>query len=209
MKRATIVNLNKSKFVNVISKNNIVIIMAIFYALGILFGVLWLKNSQSILEIARQSFSDYLAARENKGMFSVFLSSFMGTLPIALLLFLCGTSIVGIVLTPLAVCYRGFEYGVLSGFLYTTFSLQGIAFNSLILIPCTILAVFGYIISGREALKFSLKLAKISMPKGQAANLYSDFKTYCKIFILILILFVFSALLDAIMSVSFLKFFNF
>ena len=209
MKRTTIVNLNKSKFVNVISKNNIVIIMTFFYVLGILLGVLWLKNSQGIFDIAKQSFSAYLSERSAKGLFSVFLSSFSSLLPVALLLFLCGTSIVGIVLTPLAVCYRGFEYGILSGFLYSTFSLQGIAFNSLILIPCTILAVFGYIISGREALKFSLKLARISMPKGQAANLYNDFKTYCKIFILILILFVFSALLDAIMSVSFLKFFNF
>lgn len=209
MKRSTIVNLNKSKFVDVISKNNIVIIMAFFYALGILFGVLWLKNSQSISKIAEQTFSDYLTVRAGKGMFSVFAASFAGSLPTALLLFLCGTSIVGIVLTPLAVCYRGFEYGILSGFLYITYSLQGIAFNSLILIPCTILAVFGYIVSGREALKFSLKLAKISLPKGQAANLYGDFKTYCKIFLLILLLFVLSALLDAIMSVSFLKFFSF
>ena len=209
MRHSGIVNLNKSNFFKTITKNNVVIFMALFYIIGIVVGVISLANSDAVLAFAAADFESFLNIRSGSEFTRIFISSFLGILPFALLVFICGTSLVGVALTPLALVFRGFEYGVLSGFLYKELSLQGIAFNSLILIPTTLVCVFGFLFAGKQAFNFSLHLARISMPKGQTTGVYNDFKTYCKHFLLSLIFFVIAALLDAVMCVSFIKFFEF
>ena len=209
MRHTGIVNLSRSKFANTVLKNNVVIILAICFVVGIIVGVLAIGNSEALLNIAKSDFDSYLTLRRNSSFGNIFFSSFLSVLPYALLIFLCGTSIVGIALTPLSVMYRGFCYGLTAAYLYNTMSLQGIAFNSLILIPTTLIAVFGYLTCGREAVNFSINLAKISMPNGQAVSIYNDFRLYCKRSLIYFIFYIASALLDAIMCGSFIKFFNF
>ena len=209
MRHSGVVNLNRSKFISAVLKNNVIILLTVFFVVGIIIGTITLSNNEVIFDIAKTNFSSFAQIRKGGTFGNIFISSFFDILPFALLLFLCGTSIVGIALTPLAIAYRGFSYGVTAAYLYNTYSLQGIAFNSLILIPTTLIAVFGFLICGRSALNFSVYLAKISLPKGQAVCIYNDFRTYCKKALLFLLFYVASALLDAIMSVSFIDYFNF
>ncbi|MBE6797946.1 MAG: hypothetical protein E7531_06410 [Ruminococcaceae bacterium] len=209
MKHSGVVNLNRSKIVNTIVKNNVIILLTVFFVVGIIIGVITLRNNEIISNIAKANFNNFVLIRKNGNFGNIFLSSFFDILPFALLVFLCGTSIVGIALTPIAIAYRGFNYGILAAYLYNTYSLQGIAFNSLILIPTTLIAVFGFLISGRSALNFSVYLAKISLPKGQAVCIYNDFRIYCKKALLFLLFYIASALLDAIMSMSFIDYFKF
>ena len=86
------------------------------------------------------------------------------------------------------------------------FMLKGIAFNALLLIPTMLFCAIALFILGRNAFSFSLLLARISLPGGQAVNLYNFFQNYCKK--LIFILFILSAIIDAVMSVSFIRFFD-
>lgn len=209
MRHSGIVNLSRSKFANTVLKNNVVIILAICFVIGIIIGVMVIGNNDTLLNIAKSDFESYLTIRRNGSFGNIFLSSFLNVLPYALLIFLCGTSIVGIALTPLSVMYRGFCYGLTAAYLYNAMSLQGIAFNSLIIIPTTLITVFGYLTCGREAFNFSINLAKISMPNGQAVSIYNDFRLYCKRSLIYFVFYIASALLDAIMCGSFIKFFNF
>ncbi len=209
MKRTAIINLRKTKFAGSFAENRLIIILMFVYVVGIAAGALFLRLSGTVYSIAQNSFNSFLLTRTDKDFFGIFITAFTSLLPAALILFLCGTSVVGVALSPIAVCYCGFNYGITAAYLYKQYLLQGIAFNSLILIPCTVLAVIGYLISGREAFIFSLRLVRISMPKGQAANMYDEFKRYCKKFSLIILLYVVSALADAVLSVSFLKYFSF
>ena len=209
MKRSGIVNLSHSKFVDTILKNNVVIVLAVFFIVGVVIGVMSLGNNDTLFSITKNDFVNFLNQRRNTSFGNVFISSFLNILPYVFLIFICGTSIVGIALTPLSIMYRGFCYGMTAAYLYNTMSLQGIAFNSLILIPTTLVAVFGYLTCGREAFNFSINLAKISMPNGQAVNIYNDFRLYCKRSLIYFMFYIASALLDAIMCVSFIKFFNF
>ncbi len=209
MRRSTIVNLNTSRFLNTLKHNYLVIIFTVVFVLGIVFGAIWVSRNDTINSIASENFSGYMAVRNDSGVFKIFIASFFNLLPFALLIFLCGTSLVGIALTPIAVCYKGFQYGVMAGYLYKTFLLKGIAFNALMLIPCTIVAAMGLIVSGKLAFNFSYILAKVSIPRGQAVNLYSFFQNYCKQFSLTLLIFTLSAAIDAIMSAAFMNFFTF
>ena len=65
------------------------------------------------------------------------------------------------------ICYCGFDYGICTGYLYSNYLLQGIAFNSLILIPCTLISIFGYLLLSREAFYFSLQLLRLTMPNAK------------------------------------------
>ncbi len=209
MRRTTIVNLNRSKFLSSIQQNKLIIIMTLFYIIGIVAGVLWVGRSNEIATLANVNFQNYLKVRSDSSIFKVFISSLMSYLPFGLISFLCGTSLVGIVLAPLAICYSGFQYGIMAGLLYTNYQLKGIAFNSLMLIPCTLIFVFGLLYAGKSAFTFSLKLAKITMPKGQAANIYNDLQIYCRQFLIIVLVFATASLIDSLMSVSFIEYFNF
>lgn len=209
MKRTAIVNLTKLKWINTLSNNKLLISMALVYVFGIFIGTLFLKNSSAVLNVATLNFEEYLDIRLSRGFFDIFLNSFISALPVALIIFLCGTSLIGIALTFFSLTYCGITYGITSAFLYSNYALIGIAYNSLILIPCTVLTALGFLLSGKEAFIFSLRLAKLTMPKGQTANVYSDFKNYCIKFALIVFIFIGSAILDAVLTKSFIGYFNF
>ncbi len=209
MKNSAILNLNRTKFFEVFVKNKFLILLLLCYIAGIIFGVVWLKGSDTVFDIAKADFESYLSVRHNSSFFNVFLSAFFAVLPICLILFLCGTSVVGIVLIPIAVCYCGFDYGICTAYLYKQYLLQGIAFNSLILIPCTLIAVIGYILISREAFSFSHQLLRVTMPNNNNLNVYTGFKGYCKRFVVIIFIFIGSALADSLLNLAFLNFFNF
>lgn len=209
MKRTAIVNLTKLKWINTLSKNKLLISFAFIYVFGIFLGTLFLKNSSAVFNVATLNFEEYLDIRLNRGFFDIFLNSFISALPIALLIFLCGTSLIGIALTFFSLTYCGITYGITAAFLYSNHALIGIAYNSLILIPCTVLTALGFLLSGKEAFIFSLRLAKLTMPRGQIANVYSDFKNYCIKFALIVFILIGSAILDAVLTKSFIGYFNF
>lgn len=208
MRKSAILSLNNRRLFYTIKKNNILILLALCYLVGILLGVFCLKGLSSLEAIAAYDFDKYCAARISGGFFSIFLKSLFSYIPLALIIFLLGTSIAGVAVVPFAVGYCGFRYGVMAAYLYKTHLLQGIAFNALLVIPCVIFTLFCYVLSAREAIGFSVRLIKLSLPKGQAANLYNDFRYYCKRFCLILLLLVCAAIVDAVLSLSFLKLFN-
>ena len=209
MRKSAILNLNRAKFFETIAKNKFVIGTLFCYVLGIVLGVVCTTKSTKVLEIARSDFSSYLTGRNGMPFFNGVLGNFFELLPMCLVIFICGTSVVGVVLIPIAVCYCGFEYGIVTAFLYRQYLLQGIAFNSLILIPSTLLAILGYILLSKEAFGFSIQLLKASMPGFTNQDFYLGLKGYSKHFFIIIFVFLLSALADSLLSLAFLGFFNF
>lgn len=209
MRNSAILNLNRTKIFNVLSKNKFTFSILLCYVIGIVLGVVCLKNSQTVYNTAKSDFVNYLSVRYNLAFFNVFLNAFLAVLPFCLVIFLCGTSVVGVVLIPICVCYCGFEYGICTAYLYKQYLLQGIAFNSLILIPATLVSILGYILLSKEAFGFSVQLLRITMPNYNNVGVYSGFKGYTKRFLLLILIFIGSALADSLLNFAFLDFFNF
>ncbi len=209
MRKSAIVNLNSSKFVNTLRLNYLIIIFSVVYILGIFLGTFLVSKNSAVATAAATTFSGHLEVRQSAGFFRIFLNSFLDLLPVALAVYLCGTSLVGVALIPLVIAFKGVSLGVLSGYLYSAYLLKGIAFNALLLIPTNLIAAIALIICGRISYNFSLVLIRASIPRGQAVNLYNHFQNYCKSFLISLTLFSFSALLDALMSIGFMKLFTF
>lgn len=209
MRKTRFINLNASKFVTKLKKNYLLIIFSVMYVVGVVLGSVWLLKNNKLSYIAAENFSSYIAFRTGAGFFKIFFRSFCDMLPVAVLIFLCGTSLFGMAVVPIAVCYKGFEYGIFVGYIYNSFLLKGIAFNALMLIPYTIVSTIGYIKCADCAFGFSCALVRASVPTGGSVNLYTTFREYCKRFSLFILFFIFSAAIDSVLSVAFINFFSF
>ena len=116
---------------------------------------------------------------------------------------------VGAVLVPAISAVRGATYGMTIAYLYFTYSLKGVVFNLLILLAPMVISAVAIILSSREALGFSLSLARLAFPGTKNPHIEQDFKLYCIRQLFILIFFLTSALTEGVMSASFISFFAF
>lgn len=155
------------------------ILFSVVFIIGMLVGNIVVGKFELLNEFASNSFSTFISVRQDGNIFNVILDSFIRTVPIYLCIFLMGTSIIGSVCTPFLLCAFGFNYGLVSGYLYTAFKLEGIMFNCLILMPPTLVILFGLVLLCKEAFKFSVGLANICIRLNKPINIYSNFKDYC------------------------------
>ena len=179
MQRKSIISLNLK---TIKPQVHFAIFSAVFL-LGVLLGSVFVCNSASLSEYAKQ--------------------------PLYFVAFLCGTSFIGWVISPFVLAFYGFRYGCMAGFLYVSYKLDGIMFNALLLIPAVLVGAFGLIYITKESFNFSLVLSRICVKNSGAANIYSEFKSYCIKCAFLLIFVAISTVIDLAASAMFMRFFNF
>lgn len=199
---------NKTSVLEAINQNNSLIIMVFCLILGFFAGVLIFKAQNTSAGYYSKEFIN-LYNKLNSGFLSAIFNSVLDQLPFAAAIFLSGTCMVGAILVPSALAIRGAVYGMAFAYAYFTYGLMGIVFGLLILIPASVIASIGMILSAREAVGFSLSLARLAFPETKKPRIEQDFKLYCMRQLFVLIFFVASAFIQALMSVSFISFFGF
>lgn len=201
-------NQNKTSILEAINQNNSLIFIAFCFLLGVLAGVLIFKTKNTTDGYYSKEFIK-LYKELSDGFVSAILHSFLYQLPYAAAIFLSGTCMVGAVLVPSVTAVRGAAYGMIMAYVYFKYSLMGIVFNLLILIPSAVMAAIAMILSSREALGFSLSLARLAFPDAKKPCIEQDFKLYCMRQLFVMLFFLTSALIQGLMSVSFVSFFEF
>lgn len=198
----------KTSLLETINQNNSFIFIVFCFLLGLLVGVLIFKTKSVTSGYYSEEFNEIY--KELKSGFGLaLLNSFLRELPFAAAIFLSGTCMVGAVLVPSVTVLRGAAYGMIMAYSYYTYSLMGIVFSILILMPSAILSAIAVILSAREALGFSLSLARLAFPETKKPRIEQDFKLYCMRQLFVLLFFVSSAFISALMSASFISFFKF
>ena len=199
---------NKTSILEAINQNNSLIFMVFCLVLGFLVGVLIFKTKNTTSGYYSVEFIK-LYNKLNSGFALAIFNSFLELLPFAAAIFLSGTCMVGAILVPSVLAIKGAVYGMTLAYAYFSYGLMGIVFSILILIPASVIASIGMILSSREAVGFSLSLARLAFPETKKPRIEQDFKLYCMRQLFVLIFFVTSAFVQALMSVSFISFFNF
>lgn len=204
MKKGTVLSLKNLKFTDFMAKNNILVILILLFILGLAAGTFSGSKISVLSEYSDDYLKRFISERTNATFFSVTLNSFMGSALTLLLTFAAGTSMLGVILVPTIFLLRGVLYGSVSALLYSEYSVKGIAFNAVLIIPAAIVFIISLILSSRESIKFSLIIAKMTLPGSPSPNLSADFKNYCGRYLFICLLVLASALVDAVLSCSFL-----
>ena len=208
MRRSTVVNLNRVKFAQFLGKNHLIILLTLMFVFGVAAGSVTIAKSQNILKLSEYFLNIYLSQRTGVSFFSVLFGSFFTSLLTLLFVFVSGASMLGVITVPIWVALRGFLYGTVSSYLYSEYSVRGIAFNAVMVIPSAVVFVISFLLAAKESVKFSVIMAKLTLPRSKPVNLYIDFRNYCARYTFFCVAILISALIDAVLSCSFIKFFQ-
>lgn len=190
-------------------KDNFIQILLLFLTLiAMLCGVCFLKN-EVIFKKAEEYFTEYLTIRQNNDFFKTFLYSLLGFIQLPVISFLCGTSALGLILSPITVVIGSFWYGSVVGFVYTTYGLSGIVFNLFVLLLPSLVLFLILHISVKESVTFSRLITTLCIKDTRAVNLYRDFKIFCIKHLILILPIILGALLDVSLFNLFSKYLNF
>ncbi|MCQ2450253.1 MAG: hypothetical protein MJ132_08745 [Clostridia bacterium] len=205
MKKSKVLDLKRFRFGDGFRKNGLFWFFAFLLALGFLLGTLLSGNSVTLTETVRKSLHRYAALHIRGGFSRIFVSVLLTKLAVLLFFFLCGTTMLGIVLAPMLLCYHGFMFGSAAAYLYAAFGVEGIAFYAVLLVPPFVPFFICLILGCREAFRFSNLLAKLTFPHSPSALLYPEFRNYSRYFLVLVLPLLLSAVLDGVLSCAFYR----
>ncbi len=183
--------------------------MFVFVA-GIFFGAFSLKNaSQDLLHKLDFLFLTNLSNRINLSLFNVFCSSMASNFIFVFCSFLLAFSAWGLFILPFLCAFRGFGVGLSSAYLFTNYSLTGIGFYILVVLPGTVLFLFAFIMSLKESLLASTSLLRLYFNAKSDILLQKRAKAFFLRNSFVLVFIAFSSFVDMILWVLFANMFKF
>lgn len=210
MKRTTLGIFSfKSYFVD-FKRYRSLLILLLFFICGLFCGTFIFRSADSGMTSALSDYvSENLIQRQEYSFFKILCASLVSLMPFFLSVFLLGLSPIGPVLIPVTLLLRGSGIGLISGYLYKTYEIKGIAFALLILMPVFLFSSFVLLLAGCESLKFSGALFRAFSIKAEPVAFGSDFRIYLSRYLFYLLLVLVCAFTDTIFSVAFIRFFEF
>ena len=200
MRKGTVLSLKNLKLTEFIFKNNILVLMALLFILGIAAGTFSFSALKPLQNYSAAFIERFVSDREGSAFFKILLDSFMHSMLMLMIIFTLGTSMLGVVLAPLSLTVRGVLYGGVTAMLYSEYGV-----NAVLVLPSAIIFIIALLLAARESLRFSLVITKMSLPSTPSANLSFDFKNYCGRYLFISLIVLVSAVTDALLSHSFMS----
>ena len=209
MKKGIIVNLKRIKLLDYVTLNKLFIILCILFIFGVIIGAIFFPNEGNILNHVKSLLDRYITIHTTGNFIKQIIFSFVGYSGILCLYFISGTSMLGCVFTLFLMIWQGIICGGIGKYLYSTYGLTGIAFNAIILIPHLAIFTVCCFFAARHAIDYSILLAKLTFPHTKPSTLYIGFKCYCGKFLLFTGIAFLCTIIDFLLNLLFLKFFNF
>ncbi len=208
MKRSAVFSLSGKNSLGFILHNKFLFIMCFLFLIGLSIGTFTYSLGENFKAISSDNFEYFLSCREGKTFWRVFFNTSLSSSVFLLALFFSGTSLFGVVLVPFLNVALGFYFGNLSAFLYSEYAFKGVAFNALLILPFALLFSLCIFFSAKFSFEFSLQLLKLTFPKSNQVNINNFFKAFCSKYLLCFLAIQFCSFISALLSASFLKFFE-
>lgn len=178
-----------------------IIILALFTAGMIVGAGLMRAQSLSINENFIKLFNTYIQYRNSSKSLRIFTYSIASNSIILFLSFLCGLHCFGLPVLSSIPIIRGLGYGMLSGYLMTQYRINGIGYYLLTILPSGIITTAILVLSCTISSVTSYNFAIVVLGKRQTDA--KELISYIKKYALFLILTIFNASLDTLISKSF------
>ena len=187
-----------------------VLLMGLALVLGMCVGALLMRSNAFInVTDIKNMVNQFITQRSTQSFFVTLLYSFSTSLPILLVAYCCGLFAFGAPVAVLLPFYKGLGLGVISGYLYAHFGMQGVAFSTLIVLPSGFFSSLIYLAACREAFLLSTKLFRVFRDGSVHSSMQEEWRCYTKRFALFFILILICAVFDSVMSELFMRFFAF
>jgi hypothetical protein len=209
MHRGRVLNLSKLKFSDFFIKNKTLLICFFILLAGIVFGVFSLEKYQSLYNFTENIFNDFFSLRSEAVFSKILLSSLFRYCSVLVLFLIFGTSFFGVVATPFLLCVFGVMCGNITAYLYSVYALKGIAFNAIIFLPSVLVFAVVLVLICNQTVSFSLRISSLTFTNTATHNFSLEFKKFLIMFLLFLGLCFICAVIDAIISCSFIRYFDF
>lgn len=209
MKKGIILNLRWFKLRDYVTSNKVFLSLAALFILGVILGSVWLSDDSWMTKISRSTFERFIAVHSDGGFFNKFFVCFLRYITILFIYFVTGTLMLGVAIIPFITVWQGIAIGNITSYIYAQHGISGIAFNAIILITPLSVFVICCLLAAKDSINLSLDIAKLTLPKSRPASLNTAFKDYCTKYIILVGVIVICVLIEIILNVLFLKFFNF
>ena len=188
MKKGIILNLKQIKLLDYVAVNKIFILLSVVFISGIVIGTVRFDSGIFLTQNSEKLFESFTKLHTEYKLIA---------------------SMLGVAITPFITLWQGIFTGSITSHLYSTYKLNGIAFNAIVLVPP--LAVFAVcsFFAAKYAIDFSLSIAKLTLPRSRPVSLYNAFKTYCTKSLIFIAIAILCSAVEIILNILFLKFFNF
>lgn len=208
MRKTKIVNLRSFNLISYLSKNRLTFFLSLMFITGVALGTLLYAKSSGVQILAGRIFAAYFSCKTGSSFILSVLKWFLVLFAVTALFFISGASMMGIVTIPLCLSAVGFAIGNFSAYVYSLYSIRGVAYNAVIFIPSVLIFIIALIVICKYTLAFSYTIVKLTYNKTTAKNLSADFKVYCGKYLILTVVSLASAVLDATLNNLFLKFFE-
>lgn len=209
MKKGIILNFRRFKLLDYVTQNKVLIIIFLFFVTGIIVGSAVLIKNGSFYNNIKYIFESILQTHINNNFFKKLITCLVKYIIIILLYFLSGTTMLGVALVPFLNAWQGIFVGAIISYCYSIYGLTGIAFNAIILIPPFAVFAVCCFFAAKHSINYSLCIAKLTIPRYNNINLYIAFKNYCYKYLMFVLIALISTIIEVMLNLLFLKYFNF
>lgn len=181
-------------------ENRAMVALALIFLAGMVVGSLYARSS-GFRSVSRLDFlfAGNFKARLTQPFLSVFAASFASSFLFIFACFLCGLSMWGAFFIPVVPFFRGFGFGLTSGYLYAAYAWKGFLYDLAVLMPGAFLCCLAILLASLEGIRYSRALAF----KGAAQAGGPPIRNYIFRFGIILALACAAAVLDTMLSAVF------
>ncbi len=127
---------------------------------GLIFGSLFSKGEGETYQRIGGYIESYVLNSTYTNIYSSFIVYLLIPTLFAIVLFFCGLSVYGGVISNLIPAAYSFFIGVITYYLYSNFTLKGLAYSVIIIFPYAVLSVFSLILITSESISMSQQLTK-------------------------------------------------
>lgn len=185
-------------------------VFVLIFFFGVIYGSLSIKSfSPRFFSKLDFLFVTNMTERLNFSAFSIFCSSLASGFLFIFAAFLMAFSAWGMAFLPILCAFRGFGVGISSAYLFLQYSLSGIGFYILVILPGTVLFLFSFIIALKESFGASVSLFKLYFFAKSEVVCKKFLRTYIVRNTYVLMLLLASALMDMLLWMLFANLFKF
>lgn len=199
----------KSKVAN-ISIPKEILIFSLLLIIGILFGAFIAKRgNDTVLLQVKNMFNTFYSTRENQGIMTSVLNSVKVSGCFWLANLILGFCIIGFPFTAMMPTIRGLGVGLVTGYIYSIYGLQGVGYCFLVIFPGALISFIALIYAVSDSFKMSLCTLSACLNTGTQKGGADRIKIFMIRQIFYLILFIIAAFVDGITNNLFAGIFNF